>query len=240
TSAQDDAKDAYKSPAVLRATTRLVVLDIVASDGKGSPVADLGIDDFTVLEDDQAQKISSFAFRQNRTITEVPRKANLFTNVPRYSGASSLNVILLDALNAEYLSRTYGRDQLIKYLRSGPVIQPTAVYALEDKLKLLHDFTVDAKALESVVENYKPRAPTRVVDVYSAASPFSRSGDYTMTSHTLEATISALGALAQILTGYPGRKNLIWLSAAFPLTMYPSSFHNAFNPANVTSGNPLA
>ena len=234
---QDDAKNAYKSPAVLRATTRLVVLDIVATDGKGSPVADLGIDDFTVLEDDQAQKISSFTFWQNRTVTEIPRKANLFTNVPRYSGASSLNVILLDALNAEYLSRTYGRDQLIKYLRSGPVIQPTAVYALEDKLKLLHDFTVDAKALESVVENYKPKAPTRVVDVYSAASPFSRSGDYTMTSHTLEATTSALGALAQILAGHPGRKNLIWLSAAFPLTMYPASFHNTFNPANIASGN---
>jgi VWFA-related protein len=140
-----------------------------------------------------------------------------------------LNVILLDSLNAEYLSRTYGRDQLLKYLASGPALQPTAVYALEDKLKLLHDFTVDAKELKTVVEGYKPSAPTRVPDVYAAASPFSRSGDYTMTSRTLEATVSALGALAQILAGYPGRKNLIWISAAFPLTMYPANFHNAPN-----------
>ena len=232
---QDDAKNAYKSPAVLRATTRLVVVDVVATDSKGSPMADLGIDDFTILEDDKPQKISAFAFRQSGTVAETAQQAklNLFTNVPRFSGASSLNVILLDSLNAEYLSRTYGRDQLLKYLESGPAIQPTAVYALENKLKLLHDFTLDAKELKSVVEKYKPSAPTRVVDVYSAASPYSRSGDYTLSSHTLEATVSALGALAQILAGHPGRKNLIWLSAAFPLTMYPANFHNTPNPASV-------
>ena len=232
--AASDADSAYKSPAVLRATTRLVVVDVVATDSKGQPVADLGIDDFAVLEDDQPQKISGFAFRKNSTLGEVqrPSSPNVFTNAPRFSGASSLNVILLDSLNAEYLSRTYGRDQLIKYLESGPAIQPTAVYALESKLKLLHDFTLDAKELKAVLESYKPSAPSRVVDVYSAASPFSRRGDYTTSSNTLETTVSALGALAQILAGHPGRKNLIWVSAAFPLTIYPENFGNTPNPAN--------
>ncbi len=241
-SGQEDATSAYKSPAVLRATTRLVVVDVVATDSKGHPVADLGIDDFAVLEDDKPQKISGFTFRHSSTLGEVRRQANrnLFTNAPRYSGASSLNVILLDSLNAEYLSRTYGRDQLIKYLESGPEIQPTAVYALENKLKLLHDFTVDAKELKAVLENYKPQAPTRVVDVYSAASPFSRRGDYTTTSHTLEATVSALGALAQILAGHPGRKNLIWVSAAFPLTIYPESYGNNSNPIDLNPAHRIA
>jgi VWFA-related protein len=236
--AQEDTTSAYKSPAVLRATTRLVVVDVVATDGKGHPLPDLSIDDFTILEDGKPQKISGFAFRQNSKPTEVRRTAtlNLFTNAPRFSGASSLNVVLLDALNAEYLSRTYGRDQLLKYLESEPAIQPTAIYVLEDRLKLLHDFTTDASELRVVLENYRFNAPTRVVDVYSAASPFSRRGDYTMNSHTLEATIGALDALAQILAGHPGRKNLIWLSAAFPLTMYPENYASTFNPANL-SGN---
>src|SRR5579859_2396926 len=130
----------YKSPAVLRATTRLVVIDVVATDNQGAPVGDLGIDDFTVLEDDKPQKISGFSFRQSTTVTELKQQArlNLFSNVPRFTGPSSLNVILLDSLNAEYLSRTYGRDQLLRYLESGPTIQPTAIYALEDRLKLLH------------------------------------------------------------------------------------------------------
>jgi VWFA-related protein len=233
-SGQEDATATYKSAAVLRTTTRLVVVDVVATDSKGHPVGDLGIDDFTVLENNQPQKISGFSFRQTSTLTETQQPANskVFSNAPRYSGSSSLNVILLDALNAEFLSRTYAHDQLIKYLGSRPAIQPTAVYALENTLKLLHDFTVDTKELQAVVENYRPRAPTHVVDVYSAATPYSQRGDYATTSRSLEATVSALGALAQVLAGHPGRKNLIWLSAAFPLAIYPESYGNAVNPIN--------
>src|SRR5215467_12755690 len=48
---------------VLKATTRLVVVDVVATDGKGEPVADLTADDFTVLEDGKPQKISGFSFQ---------------------------------------------------------------------------------------------------------------------------------------------------------------------------------
>src|SRR5580765_5406106 len=80
--AQEDATSAYKSPAVLRATTRLVVVDVVATDSQGHPMAGLGIDDFAILEDGRPQKISGFTFRQNTTLIEVRRPANpnLFTN----------------------------------------------------------------------------------------------------------------------------------------------------------------
>ena len=46
------------SATVLRATTRLVVVDVVAVDGKGEPVPDLSVDDFTLLEDGKPQKLS--------------------------------------------------------------------------------------------------------------------------------------------------------------------------------------
>jgi VWFA-related protein len=210
-------------------------VDVVALDGKGQPVEDLGVDDFQLLEDGGQQKISSFSFQRGHAVTQSSQSLgpNVYSNTPRFSGASSLNVILLDSLNAEYLSRVYGRDQLLKYLQSGPSIQPTAVYALENKLRLLHDFTTDTKVLLSVLEKYKPDAPTRVVDVYSAASPFSRHGDITVSARTLETTISALGTLAQVLASHPGRKSLIWISAAFPLTFYPESFGNATNPIDL-------
>src|SRR5215831_7365753 len=69
-SGQQDATAAYKSAAVLRTTTRLVVVDVVATDSKGHPVGDLGIDDFTLLEDNQPQKISGFFFFNNAALTE--------------------------------------------------------------------------------------------------------------------------------------------------------------------------
>ena len=53
---------AYQSQTVLRSTTRLVVVDVVAIDDKGQPVTDLKQDDFTVMEDGKPQKISDFSF----------------------------------------------------------------------------------------------------------------------------------------------------------------------------------
>src|SRR6185369_4070315 len=51
-----------QSQTILRATTRLVVLDVVALDEKGQPIPDLKADDFTVLEDGKPQKISDFSY----------------------------------------------------------------------------------------------------------------------------------------------------------------------------------
>jgi hypothetical protein len=39
--------------------------------------------------------------------------------------------------------------------------------------------------------------------------------------------LNQLNALAKILAGYPGRKNLIWLSESFPLTLFPESMGQA-------------
>ncbi|MGZ7103640.1 MAG: VWA domain-containing protein, partial [Candidatus Angelobacter sp.] len=39
----------------------------------------------------------------------------------------------------------------------------------------------------------------------------------------IETTLNQLNALAKVLAGYPGRKNLIWLSESFPLTLFPES-----------------
>jgi VWFA-related protein len=148
--------------------------------------------------------------------------AGVFTNAPQYKDASSMNVILLDALNGNLAGHAYGRDQLLRFLDKGTLTQPTALYALEEKLTLLHDFTTDIKGLRSLVEDYKPKGAAHVQDVYSSASPFSaRAPSNATTSHTMEVTIAALNSLAGALAGYPGRKNLIWISEGFPITLFP-------------------
>jgi VWFA-related protein len=234
--------DVYQSQTVLRATTRLVVVDVVASDSKGQPVEDLAIDDFTVLENGKPQKIIGFSFQRSARPTEAKASSNpnVFSNEPKFKGASALNVILLDSLNAEFNNKAHAREQVIAYLRSDPAIQPTAVYSLEDRLKLLHDFTTDTKLLASILTNFKPTAPTHVVDVYSAASPFGRKGDYMTTPLTMETTVRALDQLARVLGGYPGRKNLIWISEGFPLVIYPEINFDNPNPTPPASHAPDA
>jgi VWFA-related protein len=47
----------------------------------------------------------------------------------------------------------------------------------------------------------------------------------------MDLTLHALDALAQSVAGYPGRKNLIWLSAEFPVTFGPDL--NPYNQAGI-------
>lgn len=58
-----------QSQTVLRATTRLVILDVVATDEKGQPVADLKAEDFTVLEDGKPQQLIDFGFQKRGDYT---------------------------------------------------------------------------------------------------------------------------------------------------------------------------
>jgi VWFA-related protein len=213
----------YQSSSVLRATTRLVILDVVATDEKGKPVPDLKAADFTVEEDGKPQEVSDFSFQHpSDMLSATPQIApNIVTNAPLYPSSSSLNIVLLDAINTDFSSHAYAQDMLIKYLDSGPSIQPTAVYALEGKLELLHDFTTDTKVLRDVLAHFKPAGPTHIPDVYAAASPFTRSGSYQGGAQARNVTFNAMRFLAHSLAGRPGRKNLIWLSEGFPLSLYP-------------------
>jgi VWFA-related protein len=219
-------------PTVLRATTRLVVVDVVTVDGKGEPVSGLKADDFTVLEDGKPQKISGFSFQHATGASPSPSTvhgANVFTNTPQYKDASCLNVILLDTLNADLGSKVSAKEHLLKYLGTEPAIQPTALFALDTKLTLLSDFTTDSKMLKAVLEDYKPHTVPKVLDVYTAASPFELKGSPTA-ERSQETTVDALEILARALSGYPGRKNLLWLSQAFPINFFPEIVHDDAMP----------
>jgi VWFA-related protein len=219
----------YQSSTVLRATTRLVVVDVVATDSKGEPVPDLKAEDFTVLEDGKPQKISGFSFQRGAPVTQASASAGGggFSNAPQYKNVNSLNVILFDALNGDFAGHAFGRDELIKFLDKQTLTQPTALFALEEKLTLLHDFTTDAQQLKAVIQDFKPHGPVHVDNVYTAASPFSvRKPDTNAVVRSVDITIRALNSLAQALAGYPGRKNLIWVSEGFPITLYPEIIYD--------------
>ena len=71
---------------------------------------------------------------------------------------------------------------------------------------------------------YRPPAQTiNSESIESRASAFATRGDYHTSERGIETTLNQLNALAKILAGYPGRKNLIWLSESFPLTLYPET-----------------
>jgi VWFA-related protein len=221
-SSQNQAQPAKQ---IFRTTTRLVVVDIVATDDKGMPVKDLRADDFIVSENNDAQKVIDFSFHQPGNVQTLSHQlpGNVFTNSPQYSGNSSLNVILLDAINTDFSNHAYAQDMLVKYLGTGPNLQPTAVYALENNLRLLHDFTTDAQALRDAVTHYKGIGVSHLATVEASASPFTQRGTFRNTAQGRGSAFRGMIFLAQTLAGYPGRKNLIWISEGFPLSLYPDT-----------------
>ena len=226
-SAQEPAAQNQKQTPkqTFRTTTRLVVVDIVATDDKGMPVRDLTSEDFAVTENNDPQKVIDFSFHQPGSVQTLAHQlpGNVFTNSPQYTGNSALNVILLDAINTDFSNHAYAQDMLVKYLGTSPKLQPTAVYALENNLRLLHDFTTDPQALREAITHYKGIGVSHLATVDAAASPFTQRGTFRNTAQGRGSAFRGMIFLAQTLAGYPGRKNLIWVSEGFPLSLYPDS-----------------
>ena len=227
--ASNQTQDVLHSDQTLRTNTRLVVVDVVATDGKGELIGDLKPGDLTMLEDGKIQKISNFTFHPpGQTLVNASSRLpeNVVTNAPTFQ-ASSLNVLLLDTLNGDFAEQAYVKDQLLKYLARAQFTRPIAIFALEDRLVLLHDFTTDAAVLKSAVEKFKPPARNNNAEtVQSRASAFSTHGDFHTNERDIATTLNQLNALAKTLAGYPGRKNLIWLSESFPINLFPDSMAN--------------
>lgn len=251
--------------AVLKATTRLIQVDVIAQDGHGGAITDLTPEDFVILEDGKEQKLTTVTFQKSDG-TKVQVQAlppNTFTNKPSFSARSTLNVVLMDALNTNIADQTNARKQMIKFIQKMPADEPIAVYALGNKLSLIQDFTTDPKILQQAIENVnashalvnKGTAEEQLPQGYfdqisgniSGVSPGVPLGqeagmgggpgnntqaqiDLMMFQQEVinlqddlraQYTTDCLRALARRLTGFIGRKNLIWLSASFPVAVSP-------------------
>ena len=236
---QQGPPEIYQSQETLKARTRLVIVDVVATDAHGQPVTDLTADDFTMLEQGQPQRISHFSFQHPGSAPSAAARSlppNVVTNAPRFA-ASSLNVILFDGINGDFTSQAYARDQLVRFFASAELDRPVAMFALESRLRLLEDFTTDAAALKAAAEKYKPPTLAATTEsTQSRASAFTTYGDYHTNEQNIQVTLNQLNALAKILAGYPGRKNLIWLSESFPLDLFPDKVISAGNNALAVAG----
>lgn len=242
----ESLKKSSQSAPVLKVTTRLVAVDVVANDGHGHPITDLKPQDFTVLEDGKPQQIRVFNFHgsalngaANTALKTVRLPPNVYSNVPAYNPHNSLNIIVLDLINTDFEDQAYGRRQILKYLETIPEGEPStlAVYTLGKKLNLVQDFTSDFAALKKSIQALKnqrysdrdnlakgispdvkdlvPAPPSPVKEfskVYEGVQQLDRRVEY---------TLEALYSLARNLSGYPGRKNLIWVSTTFPIGFGP-------------------
>jgi VWFA-related protein len=167
-----------------------------------------------------------------------------FSNAPKYKSSGALNVLLLDALNSTLLNQASMRDGMIKLMEKLPADQPIAIYLLASKLTLVQDFTSDPEVLRKAIAGVKRQGSKLLNNAAGTPSlenmPVGSVATFTMMDvpqiraqleefHDQHAaaqadfrvrfTLDALNSLGRYLAGYPGRKNLVWVSDTFPFTI---------------------
>jgi VWFA-related protein len=228
---------------ILRAVVRLIQVTVVAEDGDGRPVSDLRKEDFLLRDNGQAQKLTFFAEQNSiaarvSTVGTTPAPAaNFFSNHVENSpsGANSVTILLFDALNTDFKDLSYAREKVINFLQHMQPQDQVALYVLTPStLYVMHDFTNDSGTLVRLMGGKSEKASTTstgataapgpddakieklIDDSISESNAFFKAGQRV---NQVETTSQAMLQIAQNVANIPGRKNLVWISAGFPITM---------------------
>ncbi|HEY0784773.1 MAG TPA: VWA domain-containing protein [Acidobacteriaceae bacterium] len=215
---KETAGSAAGGTMTLRTTVRRVVLDVVVSDAQGKPVPGLQLSDFSIKEDGKPQHPLSFdvhGFDEKMDYTPAPlpaEPANTFINLPATPESGPLYVLLYDLVNTELADQIFARQQLVKFIHEKPAGARYAIFVFSDGLHLVQGFTSDQQQLFAAIDPKRSRS--HVPMIFLMGNNFGQ-GD----PKTMQEVFSTLG---RYLDGLPGRKNIIWLSGAFPLSLFAS------------------
>jgi VWFA-related protein len=153
-------------------------------------------------------------------------------------------VLLIDGINTDRISQMQVHQQMVKMVGSIPDDVPVAVFLLGRRLVRIQDFTTDIKLLKTAIQksiNVESNAATQVepiddpdamsavleddphvsADSLNAVEQFEREVYAMQMDMRVRETLDALRAIARHLAGYPGRKNLLWISSSFPIAIEP-------------------
>src|SRR5271165_5389794 len=165
---------AAQQPAI-KSEVRIVLVDVVVTQGKGETVGGLHKEDFQATEDGQPQKISFFEEHTGGRVSAVPlppMPPDVYTNYPRVKLTDSVNVLLLDSLNTQAIDQTYVRPQVAKYLdaaMAAPTGARLAIFTLGSQLRMVKGFTADSSELRASLLD--PKSGTQAKFESQMASP---------------------------------------------------------------------
>lgn len=227
------AADKQAGP-VIRSTTRLVQMSVVAQDKQGRPVVDLKKEDFEVFDNGKLCTINVFVVEApGSTAQPRPLPRYSFTNqFARTTGArSGYAVILLDWLNTPWSDQARSRQQVVQMLQRIELNDKVALYVLDRGLRVVSDFGGDKATLLEKLAALRgdPRdllevpAPA-IADASVSGSnqfpaDFSKEEQVFFLDRRVQDTLLAFQEIADHLATVPGRKILIWVSAGFPLSI---------------------
>ncbi len=228
---------AVAQPPSLRVTTALVEVHVLVHDKKGRPVSGLTRDDFIVKDRGAPQTITFFSEETSRPAAPPPELVppNVFSNFLRRGNLpGGATVVLFDKLNTRTKDQNWARGELIKFFRMASATrQPIAILVLEYDLHILADFGWSAQRLQSAIAADRTRRsqllsaseidpldpPDEGFEVEGGLDLLSRRVAEVAVQIRVGRTLRALEAIGRHLSGLPGRKSILWISGAFPVSM---------------------
>lgn len=250
----------------LQITSRIVYVDVVVHDSHGNLVHGLAQKDFKVFENGKPQQVNYFVEHRYdlNAPRKMPVYApkNQFSNVPISGPAGAVNIILFDLVNTSPQDQDYARKQMLKFLKALPPGQQIALFVLSDRLHLYQSFTGSSNLLATAAQMINPkdmqlyqsdaqqmrdidelgriesgfggRDPAGAVQHLADLMTFQNEQDNEVRQRI---TLSAFAQIAQAAAGYPGRKNLYWLSGSFPFSVALQSEYNITGPLQFSNLN---
>jgi VWFA-related protein len=175
--------------------------------------------------------------------------SSIYSNIPQTPIPGAVNVLLLDALNTPIADQAYVRGQMIAYLKNIPPGTRIGIFTLASRLRMVQGVTSDSTPLLAALNGKtavgKTTLPnqsalladpydTTTADMNDTLTQMGATADAMASIQQFEAdaaafqmdlrvryTLDALQELARYLRGIPGRKNLIWFSGSFPISLDP-------------------
>lgn len=172
-----------------------------------------------------------------------------YTNFPTDPPKSTMNILLFDLLNTSPSEQIYARKEMLKALEELPPGQQLALFVLGGRLQMIQGPSSDSNVLKAAAKELRAVQMHHVTDVparnatddivesmeqqagsggYGSPKPLNQSlraallvESAAATDDRVSFTLASLEAIARMVSGYPGRKNLIWISGGIPFQIGP-------------------
>jgi VWFA-related protein len=212
-----------KPQTIFRSNVRRVVVDVVVTDSRGQPVKGLKQGDFSVSEErDQfpdkpekkEERILSFDTHDFSTPDFVPPQihplpVDTFVDLPKEPERGPLYVLYYDMTNLGGLQME-SRKPLVDFIDSTPAGTRFALFVHTDGVYLVQGFTQDHELLRTAITSNGHGSHVPKLFLYGENYG---AGDVLDTTRIMQ-------YFADYFEGVPGRKNLIWISSVFPMTLF--------------------
>jgi len=226
----------------LRVETELVLVNVVARDKQGKPVTDLKQEDFTLLEDGKAQRISSFDFENLDTapLTTASGPSQQSTNGPAAppkpiltakdadQALSNKRVIVLffdlSSMGPDEMERSVqaARKYVQTKMTSADLI---AIVTLASSLRLDQDFTGDQARLLRVLNRFShsegqgmDNGSTGDADGIEETGNAYTPDETEYNQFNTDRKLQALQSLCQVLGKFNQKKSIIYFSSGMTQT----------------------